>query len=54
MATQTYKEHIVATLIKFSNSAFLVRFYKNSVFTPAAKIKYISFKKIQLHLKEND
>ena len=35
----------LATLIKFSNSAFLVRFYKSSVFTPAAKIKYISFQK---------
>ena len=35
----------VATLFKFSNSAFLVRFYKNSFFTPAAKIKYINFQK---------
>ena len=32
-----YKHSPLATLIKFSNSAFLVSFYKNSVITPAEK-----------------
>ena len=35
--TKTRPYNILATLIKFSNSAFLVSFYKNRVFTPAEK-----------------